>query len=143
MWNESQRTAWIAKGYLTGQETPADFAEMDRLTELIANEHDCRVLENAWDEEADGDIDDMSDTQELLGIWYDEDEMEEISARFWETVLDPLCSARGGMYQSTLQLLQPLMDEHALPAGILLVWLERQALAEREAYLRAEGALIE
>jgi len=34
------------------------------------------------------------------------------------------------------------MAEHQLPADVLLVWLERQALAQRLAYLIAEGALI-
>ncbi len=58
-------------------------------------------------------------------------------------MLEPLAAARGTFYQSTLQLLQPLLEEHELPASVLLVWLERVALTEREAYLRAEGALIE
>ena len=144
MSSESQLSAWIAKGYLTGQETAAEIDEMADINELLCNEHDCRILENTWDEATDGDIGaNFSDRQEELGIWYDETELEEITARFWDTVLEPLAAARGTFYQSTLQLLQPLLEEHELPASVLLVWLERVALTEREAYLRAEGALIE
>jgi hypothetical protein len=109
MWSESQITEWTAKGYLTGQETDDDFREIEDLTELVANEHDCAILDWNWDDEVDGDKWDMSARREELDIWYDESYLQEISERFWDTVLEPLVAAGAGYYVSLYALLQPLL----------------------------------
>jgi len=132
---------WIAKGYLTGKETATEYKEMARLSELVDDEHESWLMEFTWDEAVDGDIAEMPDRREERGIWCDAAEIEDLVERFHDTVLEPLYAPHG-YYVTLRKLLEPLMAEHQLPAGVLLVWLERQALAQRLAYLIAEGALI-
>ena len=94
---------WVARGWLTGQETGRDLQDMAQLSDIILVEAERRLGYPRPDVQA-----------EIFGI----------KGRFHE-VLAPLL--QGATDVPLLEVLQPILDDHpGMSAGMALYWLRRQ-----------------
>jgi hypothetical protein len=133
--------AWIAKGYLTGEETMSDMQDLLNLSLVLLAEEEIDIADTKRT------IDAMKEAREeilfgagaaVVGMGADDEwhaqRRAEVQAAIlgiksrYHAVLEPLL--RTAEPDATLsQVLRPLCEQHGLAPGMLLAWLDRQGRA--------------